>query len=58
MHVILHNLCEFKNVSEERVEEQHAYNCDFHLASQENRGESNESGGRKVKRNLTKYFDL
>ena len=56
---VLHNFCEFNNesVSEERVRSAIAYDRDFQPASQGNRGETNESGGKKVRRILTKYFD-
>ena len=56
---VLDNLCEFNNesVSEERVRSAIAYDRDFQPASQGNRGETNESGGKKVRRVLTKYFD-
>ena len=56
---VLHNFCESTNesVSEERVRSAIAYDHDFQPASQGNRGETNESGGKKVRRILTKYFD-
>ena len=47
---VLHNFCEFNNesVSEERVRSAIAYDRDFQPASQGNRGETTESGGKKV----------
>ena len=56
---VFHNFCKFNNesVSEERVRSAIAYDRDFQPASQGNRGETNESGGKKVQRILTKYFD-
>ena len=59
VHFVLHNLCEFNNesVSEESVRSAIVYNRDFQPASQENRRETNESGGKKVRWILTKYFN-
>ena len=52
-------VCELNNESirEERVGTAIAYDRDFQPATQGNKGESNESGVKKVRRILTKYFD-
>ena len=54
---VLHNICELnhESVSEERVRTAISY--DFQPASQGNRGENNEAGGKRVRRILTNYFD-
>ena len=48
---ILHNFCELnhESVSKERVRIAISYNHDFQPASQGNRGENNEAGGKKVR---------
>ena len=57
---VLHNFCEKNNesVSEERVRTVVNYDHEFQPVSNGGRTESNESGGKKVRQILTRFFDL
>ena len=56
---VSHNFCEMNNevVNVERVRSYVNYERDFQPTSNTSRTESNESGGKKVRRILTTYFD-
>ena len=56
---ILHNFCENNNesVSEERVRSCMTYDQEFQPVTRTYKNKSNESGGKKVRRILTNYFD-